>query len=185
MAPMQRCTRTIQVLLETWHNESGRLLDKTPSRLPPQEFPVLSAHANEGPKSISSPTHGLTGQKASADDQHKSNEGSQKNVGSNNGGKECCIRATPQQGCARMEDLTFPKNRKRRETTRVRSPNLRICAVDANDITLTYGPQVTSLVRTVLKLMPMKSLVRMGLKQYVSKDRRIVTRTYGPQTIRK
>ena len=81
-------------------NESGRLLDKTPSRLPPQEFPVLSAHANEGPKSILSPTHGLTSQKASqkasADDQHKSNEGSQKNVGSNTGGKECCIRATPQ-----------------------------------------------------------------------------------------
>ena len=42
---------------------------------------------------------------------------------------------------ARLEDLTFPKNRKRRETTRVRSPNLRICAVDANDITRTYGPQ--------------------------------------------
>ena len=90
-----------------------------------------------------------------------------------------------EQVCARMEDLTFPKNRKRRETTRVRSPNLRICAVDVNDITPTYGPQVTSLVRTVLKLMPITSLVRMGLKQYVSKDRRIVTRTYGPQTIRK
>ena len=40
--------------------------------------------------------------------------------------------------------------------------------------TITYSPQVTSLVRTVLKLMPMTSLVRMGLKQYVSKDRRIV-----------
>ena len=42
---------------------------------------------------------------------------------------------------ARLEDLTFPKNRKLRETTRVRSPNLRICAVDANDITRTYGSQ--------------------------------------------
>ena len=40
--------------------------------------------------------------------------------------------------------------------------------------TITYSPQVTSLVRTVLKLMPMTSLVRMGLKQYVSKDRRMV-----------
>ena len=28
---------------------------------------------------------------------------------------------------ARLEDLTFPKNRKRRITTRVRSPDLRIC----------------------------------------------------------
>ena len=141
MAPLQRCTRTIQVLLEAWNNEFGRLLDEAPSRLPPQELPVLSAHADEGPEGISSPTYGLTSQKTSADDQHESNERSHKDVGSNDGRSECCIRATPQQGCARLEDLTFPKNRKRRETTRVRSPNLRICAVDANDITRTYGPQ--------------------------------------------
>ena len=144
MAPIPRCARTIQVLLEAWHNEFGRLLDKAPSRLPSQELPVLSAHANEGLKGVSSQTYGLTSQKTSADDQHESNERSHKDVGSNDGRSEWSISATPQQGCARLEDLTFPKIGKRRETTRVRSPNLRICAVDANDITRTVHNQYVS-----------------------------------------
>ena len=63
--------------------------------------------------------------------------------------------------------------------TQVRSPNLRICAVDANNITRTYGPQ--SIVKRW-------QYVRTHVLQPGSKAlavRTDITRTYGPQSIRK
>ena len=107
----------IQVLLETWHNEFGRLLDEASPQLSSQKLPVLCANTNEGPHVVSSQTYGIDRNieitKEDTVDQHESIKHNKKHVGTNN--CRCKYRiVTPQQGCARLGNCTFPKNGKQR-----------------------------------------------------------------------
>ena len=52
-------TRSIKVLLETWYNEFGRILDEASHQLPSQKLPVLGANTNEVTNEVSSHTYGI------------------------------------------------------------------------------------------------------------------------------
>ena len=110
-------TRLIQVLLETWHNEFGRLSDKASPQIPSQKLPVLGANTNEGINGVSSQTYGtdrkIESTKGDTVDQHESIKDDKQNVGTNNSRCEYII-ATPHQGCARPGNRNFPNNGKQR-----------------------------------------------------------------------
>ena len=92
-------------------------MDEASPQLTSQKLPVLGANTNEGPNGVSSQTYGIgrniESTKEDTVDQHESIKHDKKNVVTNNGRCEYRI-ATPQQGCARLGNRTFPKNGKQR-----------------------------------------------------------------------
>ena len=100
-----------------------------------KKLPVLSVKTNEEPNGFLSQTYGIDRKIESTKEdtvyQHESIKDDQKNVGTNNGRFEYRT-ATPQQGCARLGNRTFPKNGKHRAC---KIPNI-YGAVDNMPITL-------------------------------------------------
>ena len=92
-------------------------MDEAPPQLPSQKLPVLGANTNEGHNGVSSQTYGINRKigstKEDTVDQNKSIKDDQKYFGTNNGRCEYRI-ATPQQGCDRLGNRTFPRNWKQR-----------------------------------------------------------------------